>query len=471
MVFGVFVGLVVACASSAAESAARLIGRPVRWIWSAGVAITLIIVAAAPFRRAPGVTGVNAPLFAHQTSGAVVATPAHASFTARLLGEAGALSAGALRAVEHVLPPASGGYLLGAWIIASLLLATLFIAVHVRMRVARRRWPRAELHGTSVCLAPDAGPAVFGLLRPQIVVPRWLLSRASDEQRLVVAHEAEHIRAGDHLLLAAGSIAVVLLPWNPAVWWMLSRLRLAIELDCDARVLGTGVAPRSYGELLIDLAEQSSGFRLGAPALTDGSSHLKSRVMAMQPKARKFARLRGSLVGFAALSLLVVACEAKLPTSAEIDQMDVAGAEKAAVQAMASSKTAEYRIDGVVSTAEQAHALRPEQIATMNVSQSDGSGSGHNIIRITTHDAAQPVALRRRTVDTTALRKRLGDTFNGLLVVDGSIVDPAVLSKIDPDHIASIDVLKGTAARALYPADSAAANGVIRVITKKVGPN
>src|SRR5262249_58279568 len=27
------------------------------------------------------------------------------------------------------------------------------------------------------------------------------------------------------------------LPWNVALWWQRSRLRLAVEMDCDARVL------------------------------------------------------------------------------------------------------------------------------------------------------------------------------------------------------------------------------------------
>lgn len=465
MVFGLVMGLVVACASSAAESAARLIGRPVRWIWGAALAVTFGIIALAPYRQTSGVATIAMPLVATQASSTDVA-PAQVNVGARLLALVGTSVTRAVSEVRGMLPPAVDRYALAAWMAASVLLAILFIAVHVRMRAARRSWPHAELHGASVRVSPNVGPAVFGLLHAQIVVPRWLLSRAADEQRLVLTHEAEHVRAGDHLLLAAGSLVVVLMPWNPAVWWMLSRLRLAIELDCDARVLGGGAAPQSYGTLLIDLAEHSSGFRLGAPALLDGTSHLQTRVMAMKPKAQKFAPLRGSLVGFAALSLLVVACEAKLPTSAEIDQMDVAGAERATVQAMATKAGTEYRIDGVTATADQAHALRPEQIATMEVSQRDSSGLGHNVIRITTRDGAQPVALRRRTGDSVVLRKRLGETFTGLLLVDGVIVDPSVMNTLKPDQIASIDVLKGPAARALYP-DSAAANGVIRITTKK----
>ena len=49
-------------------------------------------------------------------------------------------------------------------------------------------------------------------------------------------HEREHQRARDPLLLHAAAVGALVMPWNPAVWWMLSRLKLAVEMDCDARV-------------------------------------------------------------------------------------------------------------------------------------------------------------------------------------------------------------------------------------------
>ena len=44
------------------------------------------------------------------------------------------------------------------------------------------------------------------------------------------------------------------------------KLRLAIELDCDRRVLATGVPRRRYGEMLIDVAARCVRPPLGAPA-------------------------------------------------------------------------------------------------------------------------------------------------------------------------------------------------------------
>ena len=56
--------------------------------------------------------------------------------------------------------------------------------------------------------------------------------------------------------------------------------------------------------------------------------------------------------------------------------------------------------------------------------------------------------------------------FTGLMIVDGVITDPAIANSMSPDQIVSVDIVKGAAATALY-SDPRAANGVIRIKTKK----
>ena len=48
------------------------------------------------------------------------------------------------------------------------------------------------------------------------------------------------------------------MPWNLALWWHLRRLRLAVEMDCDSRVVGALGDARAYGELLLKVAQASS---------------------------------------------------------------------------------------------------------------------------------------------------------------------------------------------------------------------
>ena len=59
------------------------------------------------------------------------------------------------------------------------------------------------------------------------------------------------------MLIAAAAWAVALFPWNPALWLIVKRLRLAIEIDCDARVLaGRRSDVRDYGMLLLTVGSR-----------------------------------------------------------------------------------------------------------------------------------------------------------------------------------------------------------------------
>jgi hypothetical protein len=333
--------------------------------------------------------------------------------------------------------------------------------VHLRFKRGRRRWPVATLCGVNVRVAPDSGPAVIGVVRPDIVVPRWLLARTDEEQRLVIAHETEHVRALDPMLLAFGCTVAAILPWNPAAWWMLSRLRLAVELDCDARVLSAGVAPRKYGDLLIDLAEQRSGFRVSIAALADDSSHLEQRLIAMKPDFPKYARTRAVVVSALAVASLLVACETAVPTSTDIAQMDVASAESGARTAFLLKPTdtgTVYTINDRVVTPPEAKALPADKIASIDIRGSSYKTKGE--VRIVTTAGAQRVGLRK---DTAAA---LSDKpFAGLVLIDGAKVDMSVLKTLDPKTIATVNITKAPMAAKQY-SDPLAVNGVISITTK-----
>src|SRR5690606_36645467 len=64
-------------------------------------------------------------------------------------------------------------------------------------------------HG-DVLVSERLGPAIFGLVRPCIVVPSWLFETAPEQQALVLRHEREHAAARDPLLLAAALLMVAL---------------------------------------------------------------------------------------------------------------------------------------------------------------------------------------------------------------------------------------------------------------------
>ena len=199
----------------------------------------------------------------------------------------------------------------------------------------------------------------------------------------------------------------------------------------------------------------------------------------MTTRRPRFAAARGATLAALALGATLAACEAALPTAAEVDRMDAASAtERAQRMKMLSADDTltTYSIDGVAASAEQANLLSPEQIASVEVRKADGHGE----VRITTRAYAEANGLAMPEAGTR-LRMRVqgpvGDTvefplesrertFTGLILIDGVKADQAAMRALSPDRIESVEVIKGPAAMQQHP-DPEAANGVIRITTKK----
>lgn len=477
------VGTLLACGALAVDGMLRRTTLPTRWVWVSTLAAIVCFAVVAP-RRDAAPAAVRIPVTQNRV--APVATPPSATRGVAAVYEWGREAVrssitGLIAGANKRLSAAAVLWLSIAWGVMSAMMLAVLVIVNRRVDRERRAWPRAEVFGTPVRITPAVGPAVIGLSTPEIVVPRWLLERSPDEQRLVIVHEREHVAARDQLLPVGGMIVAAILPWHPAVWWALSRLRLAIELDCDARVLNHGVQPRPYGTLLIDIAGQCAGHRVGALALADRTSHLERRLLAMKNTQQRFTLVRTGALGAIAMLSIVMACEARLPTSAEVDKMDVASAEKAVVQAkLLDGKEAQnvvYKIDGVVVTAAVAHAMSAKHVASISVSKSGtahmkGDSTAFAVVSVSTSDTGSgiqggPMTITSDNLKITTEHGTLKNTkgFTGLLFVDGVLAPEGSMAKLSPNDIASIEVIKGVAAAKLST-DPAAANGVIKVTTK-----
>lgn len=507
MAYALLVGALLALAAWLMEEVVRLRGGAVRLLWLSALLATVGLVALAPLRapsRAPLLAMTVPAASAPAVAGARPA--AEPGFTVRTLAAARGALASAMEAAGALGSGAAGTALAAGWGLLTAAALALGAATLLRARRARRAWPVAWVAGAPVRVAPRVGPAVLGIRRPEVVVPAWLLAAPPEEQRLVVLHEAEHVRARDPLVLAAGALAVALMPWNPAAWWMLLRLRAAVEMDCDARVLRRGVQRHAYGTLLIEMAGRGPGLSLGAPALAGSPSTLERRLRAMNARLPRFAGLRASALGVLSLAVLAGACESPLPSSAELEKMDVAAAEArvSALPMIDSGGEVTYFVDGKQVTREEAHALTSERIVRMEMTRAAGAGS--RIVRIST--TPEPATERTARMEVTraaargtsgsavaAPRPRAGgfafrgddghimlsvttDTagaghvypregFQGLLLIDGVVSDASALAGLRPEGIARVEVIKGAAAVRVFD-DPRAAHGVIHVTTKAV---
>jgi TonB family protein len=262
-------------AAMAAEGVARTLGREARGMWIAALAAAVVWPAAAP---------TLAPAFARLTAGGThgPASLAQTSFAT-------------ISAVMPTTPKAWIVYadvaLVALWALTS---TVLFIRLVWAMRILARLERTAErdvLDGVPVLVTPSLGPAVFGTRRMRVFVPRWLFELDAPLRSLVVKHEQEHCRARDPQLTLIVAVALALVPWNPAIWWIARRLRLAMELDCDARVVRNAGHAERYSKLLLFIAQRQSHVRL-ASMLAERNSHLSWRIAAMNAPRPERPRLR-----------------------------------------------------------------------------------------------------------------------------------------------------------------------------------
>lgn len=471
-VYLLIVGALLTLAASAAAAALAATGRATRWAWSGALAGIAVLAVVAPHSQRLDLrsatiaeaTRPSDPSSADHPARWPVAAAFAEARAAISSVVAGAVSLASGRVPETITRPAQVG-----WTAATLLLLSLYLFVNLRLARARRGWPVEHVQGRRVRVAPASGPAVIGLLRAEIVVPQSLLERSSDEQRLIVTHEHEHLAARDHLLLAASCLVAIALPWHPAVWYLLGRLRLAIELDCDRRVLRRGAAPRSYGALLIEMAAHGPGIRVGTIALADRPSHLERRLLAMRSPRSRHTIVRGTALCAVAALLVLAACEAKIPTAAEMTSMDMASLEKAAMRSELVGKieNADYFIDGLVATKEAVHALAAKEIGSVEVVK-----GGRDTIIVTTAARMAPkdtlAATFRRVAGTkdVEVSPSHGEKARAAIMIDGKIASAEAMAALKSGDIESVNVMKPRTdlGGSPYP------NGLISVHTKRRVP-
>jgi beta-lactamase regulating signal transducer with metallopeptidase domain len=113
-------------------------------------------------------------------------------------------------------------------------------------------------------------PAVYGLFRPIILLPKHLLATANDEEiRWILLHELAHIRRFDVWCALFTRIVSVLFFFNPAVWIskrMIHRLR---EYACDDfATYYSNVSPIQASEAFMKILRYHSRCQAGhVPAL------------------------------------------------------------------------------------------------------------------------------------------------------------------------------------------------------------
>lgn len=126
-------------------------------------------------------------------------------------------------------------------------------------------------------------PALFGFIRPRLLLPKGMLETLSREElRYVFLHELAHLKRHDIYIGWLISLLQVLHWFNPLIWLAFYRVRADRELACDALVLArtqSGQA-KDYGRTIVNLLERfSRSQRLPAMAgILETKTQLKRRI-------------------------------------------------------------------------------------------------------------------------------------------------------------------------------------------------
>ncbi|HEX4098713.1 MAG TPA: M56 family metallopeptidase, partial [Caulobacteraceae bacterium] len=280
MVYVTVVTLLLGLAALAAERSAQIRRAPTRWIWGVGIvaSVALPMAISSVSIQLPDLSGAagrfTPPVFPlRQLTAGALQPSAWLDTTIGPLGRA----------------PDLDVLLTWAWTAASVLIFLAILGNGAVVFLRKRSWEGRVIAGAPVFVSEDVGPAVVGLLRPCVVVPRWIETAAPETQTLVLAHERSHLQAGDAQWLGMAILLIAAMPWNLPLWWQLRRLRFAIEVDCDRRVLNAGHDLARYGETLLMVGEGQSRPIAVVAAMSESRSFLEQRIRKMIGKQKKLA--------------------------------------------------------------------------------------------------------------------------------------------------------------------------------------
>lgn len=291
-IYALLVSAALGWAAAATESVLRLYDRQARFVWAAAMAGSVLVPAVG--LAAPGLLS----LFGSEAAGGsppVWAVPAVPAIMGTVQGaaESGGDLFGWIERVFYAGWIAGSGWLL-------LRLAASVRSVHRR----KAGWRRLPAPGGTVYRDEELGPAAVGVLRPEVVLAGWVLDLDDEERRMVLLHEREHARVRDPAVIACGWALLVLAPWNLLLWWQFRRLRQAVELDCDLRVVRRTRDRRAYGRVLLEAARNAKDGAV--PVVAGGQSFVGDRIRSLVDGTPPFRPVR------AVSALTAVVCAAVL---------------------------------------------------------------------------------------------------------------------------------------------------------------
>jgi len=126
-------------------------------------------------------------------------------------------------------------------------------------------------------------PALFGFIRPRILLPQGLIETLGpDGLHHVFLHELAHLKRRDIHLAWLVCLLQVLHWFNPLIWFAFRRMRTDQEMAADALALAAAGAgeSRRYGQTIVSLLERFScpQYLPSLAGILENPSHIERRI-------------------------------------------------------------------------------------------------------------------------------------------------------------------------------------------------
>ena len=139
-------------------------------------------------------------------------------------------------------------------------------------------------------------PMTVGVWRPVVILPADWVTWDDGDLAAVVAHEEEHVRRHDTLVMLLALVNRAVFWFHPLAWWLRRRIATLSEQACDAVVVTGGHDAERYASVLVHFARAASSAGAGSlPAVGMSAVGLRRRLDLLFSPSEATSRPRGVL--------------------------------------------------------------------------------------------------------------------------------------------------------------------------------
>ncbi len=278
----------------------------------------------------------------------------------------------------------------------------------------------------------------------------------SEAGKQILQHELTHVKQKHSIDKIFIQLMLVAGWFNPFFWLLKKEMEMIHEFIADKKAVNNGDTA-SLAQMLLTAAYPSQHFALTHPFFF---SPIKRRLQMLTNNTNpRFSYIR-RLVVLPLLAVVVVLFAFRNKDSNTEITLSVANVVEQVADANVVTKIAESVKDRINKYAENEQIQNPDTLILKADTITVNNGSKLVVI-----NKGGEVKVIKNEVSKISAEIALSAN-TPLIIMDGKKIDNNVLSVIDPNKIATIDVLKNESATALYGEEGK--NGVILVRTKAV---